>query len=169
MPRRTGGNSSGMPLESPREQPAASAASAKAKSARRIMGRIFGSRRGTVKGAILAPMQIDIRQTSPGKAYRMMISAIVPRPIAFISTLSASGQRSLAPFSFFRGVSSVPPPLAISVFHRQGAPKDTAAHILETGEFVVNTATEELAQKVALASGDYARTYDEFQLTGLTP
>ena len=114
-------------------------------------------------------MQIDIAQTSPGRAYRMMISAIVPRPIAFVSTLSAAGQRNLAPFSFFMGVSSQPLTLAISVFHRQGAPKDTAAHILETGEFVVNAATEELAERVALASGDYARTYDEFAMTGLTP
>ena len=114
-------------------------------------------------------MQIDIRETSPGRAYRMLISAIVPRPIAFVSTLSSAGQRNLAPFSFFMGVSSQPLTLALSVFHRQGVPKDTAANILETGEFVVNLTTEELAQRVALASGDYAREYDEFAMTGLTP
>jgi len=114
-------------------------------------------------------MQIDIAQTSPGKAYRMLISAIVPRPIAFVSTVSAAGERNLAPFSFFMGVTSQPLTLAISVFHRQGVPKDTAANILETGEFVVNAATEELAERVALASGDYAREWDEFALTGLTP
>jgi len=114
-------------------------------------------------------MQIDIAQTSTGKAYRMLISAIVPRPIAFVSTVSSDGQRNLAPFSFFMGVSSQPLTLAISVFHRLGQPKDTAANILETGEFVVNSATEELAERVALASGDYSRRYDEFAITGLTP
>jgi len=113
-------------------------------------------------------MQIDIATTSPGRAYRMLISAIVPRPIAFVSTLSADGRRNLAPFSFFMGVTSQPLTLAISVFHRQGGPKDTAANILETGEFVVNASTEELAERVALASGDYAREYDEFAMTGLT-
>jgi flavin reductase (DIM6/NTAB) family NADH-FMN oxidoreductase RutF len=67
------------------------------------------------------------------------------------------------------GVTSQPLTLAISVFHRQHAPKDTAANIVETGEFVVNLATEDLAERVALASGDYAHEYDEFALTGLTP
>jgi len=114
-------------------------------------------------------MHIDIASVSPGRAYRMLISAIVPRPIAFVSTLASDGQRNLAPFSFFMGVASQPLTLAISVFHRQGVPKDTAANILETGEFVVNASTEELAERVALASGDYARAYDEFALTGLTP
>jgi flavin reductase (DIM6/NTAB) family NADH-FMN oxidoreductase RutF len=114
-------------------------------------------------------MHIDIATVSPGRAYRMLISAIVPRPIAFVSTLSSDGQRNLAPFSFFMGVASQPLTLAISVFHRQGVPKDTAANILETGEFVVNASTEELAERVALASGDYSRAYDEFALTGLTP
>jgi len=114
-------------------------------------------------------MQIDIATTSPGRAYRMLISAIVPRPIAFVSTLAADGQRNLAPFSFFMGVTSQPLTLAISVFHRADRPKDTAANILATGEFVVNASTEELVERVTLASGDYARAYDEFALTGLTP
>jgi flavin reductase (DIM6/NTAB) family NADH-FMN oxidoreductase RutF len=114
-------------------------------------------------------MQIDIATASPGRAYRMLISVIVPRPIAFVSSLSASGERNLAPFSFFMGVGSHPLSLAISVIRRQGALKDTAANILETKEFVVNSATEELAERVNQASGDYHRGLDEFEITGLTP
>jgi len=113
-------------------------------------------------------MHIDIATVSPGRAYRFLISAIVPRPIAFVSTLSADGRRNLAPFSFFTGVGSRPLTLAISVIRRQGVHKDTARNILETGEFVVNASVEPIAHQVCLASGDYAPDIDEFALTGLT-
>ena len=113
-------------------------------------------------------MHIDIAAISPGRAYRFLISAIVPRPIAFVSTLSSDGQRNLAPFSFFTGVGSRPLTLAIAVIRRQGVHKDTARNILETGEFVVNASVESIANAVCLASGDYAPDIDEFELTGLT-
>ena len=94
---------------------------------------------------------------------------IVPRPIAFVSTRSPAGLANLAPFSFFMGVAGEPPLLALSVSTRAGAPKDTARNLVETGEFVVNASTEELAEAVNLASGDYPPDADEFALTGLTP
>src|SRR3954465_4026203 len=94
---------------------------------------------------------------------------IVPRPIAFVSTRSAVGHVNLAPFSFFMGVAGEPPLLALSVSTREGEPKDTARNLLETGEFVVNAATEEHAEQVNHASGDYAHDVDEFALTGLVP
>ncbi len=98
-----------------------------------------------------------------------MISLIVPRPIAFVSTRGPEGRDNLAPFSFFMGVASDPPLLALSVSTRSGAVKDTARNILETGEFVVNAATEDLARAVNHASGDWDPDVDEFALTGLTP
>ena len=138
--------------------------------------RIVWSGLRAVKGAGKGPprytgltMHIDIAAVSPGRAYRLLISAVVPRPIAFVSSLSAEGRRNLAPFSFFMGVGSHPPTLAISVIQRQGAFKDTARNIFDTGEFVVNAATESLAESVCRASGDYAPDIDEFELTGLTP
>ena len=94
---------------------------------------------------------------------------IVPRPIAFVSTRSAAGHVNLAPFSFFMGVAGEPPLLALSVSTREGEPKDTAKNLVETGEFVVNAATEALAEPVNLSSGDYAHDVDEFDLTGLVP
>lgn len=114
-------------------------------------------------------MFLDLATLSPGRAYRFLTSAIVPRPIAFISTVSAEGARNLAPFSYFMGVGSKPPTLAVSIIKRDGRLKDTARNILATGEFVVNVATEELAARVTLASGEYAPEVDEFALTGLTP
>jgi flavin reductase (DIM6/NTAB) family NADH-FMN oxidoreductase RutF len=113
-------------------------------------------------------VELDFAELSPGRAYRYLISAVVPRPIAFVSTLSPDGTRNLAPFSYYMAVCSRPPLLALSILRRGGGHKDTARNILETGEFVVNASTEELARAVNLASGDYAPHYDEFALTGLT-
>jgi flavin reductase (DIM6/NTAB) family NADH-FMN oxidoreductase RutF len=114
-------------------------------------------------------LQLDPASLSASKRYRLMIGLIVPRPIAFVSTRDAAGRTNLAPFSYFMGVASEPPVVAISVHDRADAPKDTARNILETGEFVVNAATEDLAKAVNEASGDWAAGVDEFALTGLTP
>lgn len=114
-------------------------------------------------------MRLDPAELSASGRYRLLISLVVPRPIAFVSTKSPEGRLNLAPFSFFMGVASDPALLAISVTTRRGQPKDTARNILETGEFVVNAATDALAEAVNLASGDWPPETDEFALTGLTP
>jgi flavin reductase (DIM6/NTAB) family NADH-FMN oxidoreductase RutF len=114
-------------------------------------------------------LQLDPAELSAAKFYRLMIGLIVPRPIAFVSTRDAAGRTNLAPFSYFMGVSSEPPLIAISVHDRDGVPKDTARNILESGEFVVNAATEEIAAAVSQASGDWGPEVDEIALTGLTP
>ena len=114
-------------------------------------------------------MEIDFSELSPGRAYRFLISAVVPRPIAIVSTLSPDGVRNLAPFSYYMGVGPRPPTIAISIQRRAGHHKDTARNILSTREFVVNASTEDLAQAVNRASGDYAPSFDEFELAGLTP
>lgn len=98
-----------------------------------------------------------------------MISAFVPRPIAFVSTRSLAGVDNCAPFSFSMGVSSYPMVLAVSVGERAGGLKDTARNILDTREFVVNLVTESIAEKMNIASGDYAPHVSEFSEAGLTP
>jgi len=103
-----------------------------------------------------------------GAGYRLLISAFVPRPIAFVSTRSRAGVDNCAPFSFAMGVSSDPMVLAVSVGSRHGRPKDTARNILETKEFVVNIVTEEIALKMNIASGDFAEEVSEFDEAGLT-
>jgi flavin reductase (DIM6/NTAB) family NADH-FMN oxidoreductase RutF len=114
-------------------------------------------------------VDLDPSALAGASRYRLLISMIVPRPIAFVSTRSADGRDNLAPFSFFMGVSGEPPLLALAVSTRAGEPKDTAKNLVATGEFVVNAATEDLAAAVNHASGDWAPDVDEFALTGLVP
>ncbi|HKZ23559.1 MAG TPA: flavin reductase family protein [Thermoplasmata archaeon] len=92
----------------------------------------------------------------------------MPRPIAFVSTRSRDGRTNCAPFSYSMGVSSRPMVLAISVGERDARPKDTARNILDTGEFVVNLVTEAIAEKMNVASADFAAGVSEFGEAGLT-
>ena len=114
-------------------------------------------------------MMIDPRDLSRTGAYSLFISALVPRPIAWVSTLSPDGRANLAPFSFFMGVSSDPPTLAVAIGRRRGQPKDTARNIEATGEFVVNVVTEPVARAMVLTSGDFPPETSEFDAAGLTP
>ena len=116
-------------------------------------------------------MIIDPSQTDAFNVYRIMIGAIVPRPIAFVSTLSRDGMRNLAPFSFFTGVSANPPVICFCPMRREGEHprKDTLRNISATGEFVVNVVSEEIAQQMNVTSGEYPPEVDEFELAGLTP
>ena len=101
--------------------------------------------------------------------YRFLISVVVPRPIAFVSTVGEHGGFNVAPFSFFNALSSRPPLVGISINLRGGGPKDTLRHIRATGDFVVNAVNEPLAQRMVEASGDWATDVSEFELTRLTP
>lgn len=113
-------------------------------------------------------MIVDPATMPERETYRLMISAFIPRPIAFVSTRSRSGIDNCAPFSFSMGVSSHPMVLAVSIGSRHGRPKDTARNILETREFVVNLVTEAIAEKMNIASGDYAPEVSEFDEASLT-
>jgi len=116
-------------------------------------------------------MVVDPATTEPLNVYKLMIGAIVPRPIAFVSTVSADGVRNLAPFSFFTGVSANPPVIAFSPMRRakDGGQKDTLNNIEATREFVVNVVSEEFAQKMNMCSEEFPPEVDEFQVSGLTP
>lgn len=102
-------------------------------------------------------------------AYKLMISALIPRPIGFVSTLSLEGVPNCAPFSFFMGVSGRPPILAVSIGRRGHKKKDTLRNLQSTGDFAVNMVTEDIAEKMNIASGDYAPSISEFAEAGLTP
>ncbi len=114
-------------------------------------------------------IDLDARDLPARDAYRLMIGIIVPRAIAFVSTISRDGTLNLAPFSFFTGVGSNPPMLCISMIYRDGEPKDSLRNIIDTGEFVVNSVSYELGERMNLTSGEYAADIDEFDLSGLTP
>jgi flavin reductase (DIM6/NTAB) family NADH-FMN oxidoreductase RutF len=103
----------------------------------------------------------------PRDAYRLMISILVPRPIAWVSTQGQDGSFNLAPYSFFNGVGGTPPTIMVAMGQRQGKPKDSLRNIQQTGEFVVNIVGAELAQQMNLSSGEYPPDVDEFALAGL--
>ena len=114
-------------------------------------------------------MILDPATISPGDFYRFMISVIVPRPIAFVSTMNADGQLNVAPFSYYNAITNQPPLIGISINQRRGSPKDTYRNIEQTGEFVVNTVDEALGARMVQTSGEWPEDVDEFQLAGLTP
>jgi flavin reductase (DIM6/NTAB) family NADH-FMN oxidoreductase RutF len=115
-------------------------------------------------------MTIDPAAINTRTRYKLMIGMIVPRPIAFVSTVSANGVLNLAPFSFFTGIGANPPAVCFCPSNRaDGSHKDTLVNIEATGEFVVNVAPEAIAEQMNLSSGEYTPDVDEFALSGLTP
>jgi flavin reductase (DIM6/NTAB) family NADH-FMN oxidoreductase RutF len=114
-------------------------------------------------------MVIDPAAITPADFHRFLIGVVVPRPIAFVSTMNAEGRLNVAPFSYFNAISSQPPLIGISINLRRGAPKDTLRNIEQTGEFVVNTVDEPLGARMVQTSGEWPEDVDEFQLAGLTP
>lgn len=103
--------------------------------------------------------------------YKLMIGVIVPRPIAFISTVDAGGVRNLAPFSYFTGCSTNPPVVCFCAAVREGRQpqKDTLSNIEATGEFVVNIVSEEFTAQMNMTAAEAPPEVDEFTLSGLTP
>ncbi len=114
-------------------------------------------------------MIIDFRTLPPRDRYRWMIASVVPRPIAFVSTISNEGQTNLAPFSYFNGVSSDPPVVSIAIGTKAGGVvKDTLRNIEQNGELVINIVSEEIAEPMVLCSGEWPSEQSEFDLSGLT-
>jgi flavin reductase (DIM6/NTAB) family NADH-FMN oxidoreductase RutF len=114
-------------------------------------------------------MELD-PQTLPWKSiYKILTGSILPRPIGWVSTVSAAGQPNLAPFSFFNVVCANPPTVLFCPMIRStdGGQKDTLNNIRATGEFVVNIVTQELAQAMTLSSVEALAEVNEFEFAGL--
>lgn len=114
-------------------------------------------------------MQVDPRTLSSTAVYKLLISSVVPRPIAWVSSVDADGVANLAPFSYFMAITDEPPTIAFSCSPRAGNRKDTLRNVEATGEFVVNVVDDDRAEQMNLSSGDYPPELDEFALTRLTP
>ncbi|RMH61092.1 MAG: flavin reductase family protein [Calditrichaeota bacterium] len=116
-------------------------------------------------------MKIDPQQQTFKDNYKLMIGSILPRPIAFVSTISTEGVYNVAPFSFFTGITSKPPTICFAPTRRgtDGAEKDTLKNIRDTGEFVINIVNEAIVEAMNNAATEYPPEYDEFKETGLTP
>ncbi len=109
-------------------------------------------------------LELDADQLASARTYSLLNSVVVPRPIAWVSTVSADGVDNLAPHSFFTIASAQPP---IVQFTSIGT-KDSLRNVLATREFVVAVCTEELLPKVNATGTDYPPDVSEFDAVGLT-
>ena len=122
-------------------------------------------------------MIVSPSDLSHSELYGILLNSVAPRPIAWVSTISASGELNLAPFSFFNAVCVDPPLLAFAPGLRaprqpevgHGEAKDTLRNVRETREFVVNIVTYELAEAMNLTSGEYDASVNEFEVAKVTP
>lgn len=105
------------------------------------------------------------------QSYKLMTGAIVPRPIAWVSTVSESGTYNLAPFSFFNGVAVMPPTVGFTVAFDDDDRgfKDTYTNLIANGECVVNMVTEATAQAMNTSAKGFPPDVDEFVQAGVTP
>src|SRR5258708_5705351 len=108
-------------------------------------------------------MRIDPSDLGAEQAYRLITGIVVPRPIAWVTSLSATGVVNLAPFSAFTFVSPKPPMLAISVGRKAGIYKDTAHNILLNEEYVVHIADTTLMSMVHESSTEYPPNVSEVE------
>jgi flavin reductase (DIM6/NTAB) family NADH-FMN oxidoreductase RutF len=113
-------------------------------------------------------MQIDPSQHSVADNYKLLTNLVVPRPIAWVTSLNANGVVNLAPFSFFNAVGANPLYLIISIgLTDSGETKDTARNILAGGEFVVNLVTEELFDAMNISAADFPEGESELEASRL--
>ena len=113
--------------------------------------------------------QLDPQTLGERETYKLLIGCVVPRPIAWVSTVDQAGTRNLAPFSFFNGIGSNPPAVSISINYVDNPEgrKDTLRNISATGEFVVNIVDEDLAQAMNATAANYPSDTDEFDVAGV--
>ncbi len=114
-------------------------------------------------------MIFDPRAHPKSDVYRFMVSAVIPRPIALVSTRSTEGDTNVAPFSYFIALSSEPPLIGIAISDRAGDQKDTLQNIRATREFVVNVVSESMFDSMVRAAGEWPRGRSEFDIVGWTP
>ena len=112
----------------------------------------------------LDPSKLDLTAT-----YKLMVGGVLPRPIAFVTTLNANASVNLAPFSYFNAVSSNPPAIMFAIARKpNGDKKDTLLNIERTGEFVVNSVSEWMAHPMNHCSAEYPYGVSELEKVGLT-
>jgi flavin reductase (DIM6/NTAB) family NADH-FMN oxidoreductase RutF len=114
-------------------------------------------------------MLFDFVEIPAKDRYKLLVSTVTPRPIAWVVTLDPEGIINAAPFSFFNAFSGDPPVVGIGIGSRiPPAPKDTRANIHDTGQFVVNLVSEDMAGAMNVTAIDFAPDVDELAEAGLT-
>lgn len=116
-----------------------------------------------------ATTTFDFTALSPRERYKLLIGAVVPRPIAWVTTCDASGAVNAAPFSFFNCLSADPAILALGVEYRpSGAQKDTGRNIRDTQVFTVNIVSDSLVEAMNVTAVPFPAGVDELKAAGLT-
>ena len=113
-------------------------------------------------------LSIHPNDLSERENYKFLIGSIVPRPIAFITSVNEDGVVNGAPFSFFNVVSSNPPMISVSVQRKKGQMKDTARNITANGEFVVHVVSEEFVHSINQTAANLPSHESEIELANLT-
>ena len=117
-------------------------------------------------------MHFDLARIPTTDAYKLLVSTVVPRPIALATTVDAEGRVNAAPFSFFNAVSSVPPVVVLGIgpgVTEDDGYKDTERNIRDSGEFVVNLVDEALAERMNVCAVDFPAGIGELDKAELTP
>jgi flavin reductase (DIM6/NTAB) family NADH-FMN oxidoreductase RutF len=113
-------------------------------------------------------MLFDFANIDARERYKLMVSTIVPRPIAWVVTQDLQGKLNAAPFSFFNGFAGDPPVVGIGIgSHDPGRPKDTRQNISDTGQFVVNLVSEEARERMNITAIEFEREVSEPHEAGL--
>lgn len=117
-------------------------------------------------------MDFDLRQLDAQARYKLLVSLIIPRPIALVTTVSPSGRNNAAPFSFFNVLADDPPLVVLGIGGREVGTadhKDTVQNIRSSGDFVVNLVDELLLKRMNICAIDFPSDIDELHEAGLTP
>jgi flavin reductase (DIM6/NTAB) family NADH-FMN oxidoreductase RutF len=118
---------------------------------------------------MISMLSIDPTSMSERENYKFLIGSIIPRPIAFVTTVSKNGVLNGAPFSYFNIVSSNPPMISLSIQRSAGRQKDTARNIIESKEFVVHIVDEHNVEKINQTAASLPPDQSEVNLANLTP
>ena len=117
-------------------------------------------------------MHFDFAQIPAHERYKLLVSTVVPRPIALVTTVNAEGWPNAAPLSFFNVVSEDPPLVVLGIGGREPArdgDKDTMRNLRSGGEFVINLVDEPLLAQMNICAIDFPPEVDELAAAGLTP
>jgi len=114
-------------------------------------------------------LSIDPHTKTERENYKFLIGSIIPRPVAFVTSVSEEGVLNGAPFSYFNIVSSNPPMISLSIQRFEGGQKDTARNILNSKEFVVHIVDEQNVEKINTTAASLPPNQSEVQLAELTP
>lgn len=115
-------------------------------------------------------MKIDPNELNAKRAHDILTDIVMPRPIAFVSTIGEDGIYNVAPYSYFTAISHRPMILGFSLSRKKkGVKKDTLVNIESTKEYIINVVTEELAISMNKAAAAYPPHVDEFEKADLTP